>query len=417
MPSVLAPVLQDERKFFLVSPDGDVLDLPPRRLDQGPEWQRRLQAELAVQLMTPDLAQVVPSRVEEQGLQQLARALHSRRIAGPQAAVDLNEGFLYGLRPFSLLDRILGERRFDRRITVVELEDFLVALVPQRAQQHRDRDFPGAVDAGGDDPVVVHLQFQPGPAVGDHGGRRHGPTRRVGGQAVVHARGANQLADHHPLRAIYNEGPALGHHREVPHEDLLLFDLAGLLDDQADLHLERGAVVVVAIAAFFLTVLQPFQAVSAVVEDRRLLECAGQLDALATGVEGEVQLQVPREVLDGGNLIEDLTDSLAQEPLVGTPLHFNKIRHIQNLGNLRETTPRAPAAGHDLTRHRQPGAGRGRRGGANNLASGACLHGEPVTSSTHSWCAVICGGTQESQPRGNALVPSRPSSNACCQKG
>src|SRR5439155_294694 len=190
---------------------------------------------------------------------------------------------------------------------------------------------------------------------------------------------ANQLADHPPLRAIYNEAPALGHHREAPHAALLLFDLAGLLDDQADLHLERGAVVVVAIAAFFLTVLQPFQAVSAVVEDRRLLECAGQLDALATGVEGEVQLQVPREVLDGGNLIEDLTDSLAQEPLVGTPLHFNKIRHIQNLGNLLETTPRAPAAGHDLTRHRQPGAGRGRRGGANYLALGACLKGKQET--------------------------------------
>src|SRR5207247_1573424 len=35
LPGILAPILQDERKFLLVSPDGDVLDLPPCRLDQG----------------------------------------------------------------------------------------------------------------------------------------------------------------------------------------------------------------------------------------------------------------------------------------------------------------------------------------------------------------------------------------------
>ena len=159
LPGELAAIFQGQRKLLLVAPDGDILDLAACRLHQRSECQWRLEAEFAVQLVPPYLTQVVPPRIEEERVQQLPRAFHGRRIPRPQPAVDLDEGFFHGLGPFALLDRILGQGGLDRRIAVVQLEDLLVALIPQRAQQHGDRNFPGAVDAGGNDPVVVHLQF------------------------------------------------------------------------------------------------------------------------------------------------------------------------------------------------------------------------------------------------------------------
>ena len=77
--------------------------------------ERRVQLQLRVQLQPADAREVVLLRVEEHVLEEVARAVERRRIARPQAAVDLDQ------RLFVLLDRILLQRRREHRADLVLL--------------------------------------------------------------------------------------------------------------------------------------------------------------------------------------------------------------------------------------------------------------------------------------------------------
>ena len=77
--------------------------------------ERRVQPELGVQLEPADAREVVLLRVEEHVLEQRPRAVERRRIAGPQAAVDLDQRF------FVRVDRILLQRLADDRPDLVLL--------------------------------------------------------------------------------------------------------------------------------------------------------------------------------------------------------------------------------------------------------------------------------------------------------
>ena len=77
--------------------------------------ERRRQLELGVELQPADPREVVLLRVEEHVLEQRARALERRRIAGPQAPVDLDQRLLVRA------DRILPQRRREHRADLVLL--------------------------------------------------------------------------------------------------------------------------------------------------------------------------------------------------------------------------------------------------------------------------------------------------------
>ena len=85
--------------------------------------ERRVQPELGVQLEAADPREVVLLRVEEHVLEQRPRAVLGRRVAGPQAAVDLDQ------RLDVVLDRVLPQRlRHDRADLVALREEDVDAL-------------------------------------------------------------------------------------------------------------------------------------------------------------------------------------------------------------------------------------------------------------------------------------------------
>ena len=127
--------------------------------------------------------------------------------------------------------------------------------------------------------------------------------------AVVHAGAADDLRDDDALCAVDDERAAVGHEREIAHEDLLLLDLVRLLVVQADANLDGLGVRRVALLAFLHGILG--RPVHGVVEE--------------AGVVG-----------NGIDVAEHLAQPLAQEPLIGILLDLEHIRQLQDLILLRE---------------------------------------------------------------------------------
>ena len=94
--------------------------------------ERRVQLQLGVQLQPADAREVVLLRVEEHVLEERPRAVERRRIARPQAAVDLDQ------RLFVRVDRILLQRRRQHRADLVALGEEDLELVDVLLLRHRD---------------------------------------------------------------------------------------------------------------------------------------------------------------------------------------------------------------------------------------------------------------------------------------
>ena len=159
---------------------GDVLagDRPllARQLDAHPAGDA---VQLLVELVAADATEVVAAEVEEQALDELAGVVAGRRIARAELLVDLDQGFLLGLREV-LVERVRDERVLGIRVDAREQRgDRVVLLVADGAEQGRRGDLALAVDLDPELVLVVRLELEPGAAVRDDLGARtaSGPTR------------------------------------------------------------------------------------------------------------------------------------------------------------------------------------------------------------------------------------------------
>ena len=282
-------------------------DLAGHRIDDGlcqlVAGKTRPDVHLLVELVAADLRDVVAAVVEEQGLQIGAGVVDCGGLAGTELAVDLQQAVL-GRMAGVLLDRGGDEGRLAEH-----LEDLRVAVHAEGADQAGDRQLSVLVDADVENALRVGLIFEPCAAVRDD-------LRGVGVLvglvdlvAVVHAGAADDLGDDNALGAVDDEGAAVGHEREIAHEDLLLLDLAGLLVAQAHLDLDRAGVGGVALLALLDRVLG--LVVHRVVEERKL--------------------QIAGVVGDGVRVAEHLVQAFLKEPVVGVLLDLEQVGHLENL--------------------------------------------------------------------------------------
>ena len=332
---------------------GDVLtgDRPAlaRELDAEARGDR---VELLVELVAADPTEVVAAEVEEQALDQLAGVVAGGRIARAQLLVDLDEGL--GLCP----GEVLVERPADVLVIEVDVDageqrrDLLVLLVADRAEQGRRRDLALAIDLDPQLVLVVGLELEPRAAVRDDlGAEQHPAGRGVLGLAVVDARRADELADDDALGAVDDERALVGHPRVVAHVDALALDLAGLLDQELDVDVERLAERQVLRPALLLGVLGRAELV---VEELELHHLAG-------------------EVLDRTDLVEQFAKPLLDEPGERIELEFDQVRDLELLvadaidlpvdAGVRDATRRGSGARRRVSRqHEAPLLDGGRRG-------------------------------------------------------
>ena len=241
-------------------------------LGQGPVVEVDVEVEPGVELVATDPGQVVALRVEEELLEQRLGGIDRGRLTGALLLEQLDQRALFGLGRLG----VGGDRVPDVDRVVEQVEDLLVGDEAHRAQQHGDRELALAVDARVDATLLVDLELQPG-AARRHQVRDEDLLLVVLGLHHVSARGAHELRDDDPLGAVDDERAALGHPREIAHEDGLLADLSRLAVLERDRDVERTRVGDVLLAALGdrvrrlleLEVAEDDREVAGVVLDRR----------------------------------------------------------------------------------------------------------------------------------------------------
>ena len=264
---------------------------------------------LLVELVASDLGNIVAPCVEEQSVEIALRAFDCGRFARTELAVDFKQRFL------ARAAGILFQRRIEQRVLAEDLLDLRVGGDAEGADQARDGNLAVFIDADIEDVVEVGLILQPRAAVRNDRCRVDVLVRLVHLVAVVHAGAADDLGDDDALCTVDDKGAAVGHEREVAHEDFLLLDLVGLLVVQPHTDLDGLCERCVALLALFYRVL------------RRLVHAVVQ----------EAQLEITRVVGDGIDVAEHLAQSLVEEPVVGILLDFEHVGDCQDLVVLCKT--------------------------------------------------------------------------------
>ena len=131
----------------------------------------------------------------------------------------------------------------------------------------------------------------------------------------INAGGTNQLRNDNTLGAVDDKGAGVGHQREVAHEHVTFLDLTRFFIQQARGYAQRRGIGGVSFLTF----------------DNRIV---GMIDV--EGIVDKVQYKVVLIIIDTGNILEDLFETLVQEPLIGFLLDFDKIRHIDDVFDFAE---------------------------------------------------------------------------------
>ena len=202
------------------------------------------QAQLAVDLVTADLSEVITLRTEEGVLQQGGRKVAGGLLARALLAVDLQQSLIG-------VGHTVGLEGGHHKLGEAEALADLLFRPPQSLEQHRHRLATLAVDTNADGVALVHVKLEPCTAGRDDlDGVERTLRGLIDGAVEVDARGTHQLGDDDTLGAVDDEGALLRHHREIADEHRLGLDLLGVVVDELCRHIKRRRVVNVLFLAF-----------------------------------------------------------------------------------------------------------------------------------------------------------------------
>ncbi len=211
----------------------------------------------------------------------------------------------------------------------------LFRRVPQGFQEDGGGKFAPPVDPHVQDVLGIELEIDPGPPERNQPRRVDDFTAGVNlGPVMINeqAGGAVQLAHHHPLGAIDDEGAVLGHHRQGAEIDLLLFDIPDglglgvrtqIMDHQAHPYLHGHFKGHAPLLALVHVVLGISQSVLHELQGAHATEIPDGKDALEDSLEAVIRARLRFHVF-------------LQETMVGLFLHLDEIRNVHHPLDLAE---------------------------------------------------------------------------------
>ena len=218
---------------------------------------------------------------------------------------------------------------------LVEEIEQLFRRVPQGFQEDGGGKLPPPVDTHVQDVLGIELEIDPGPPERNQPRRVDDFTAGVNlGLVMVNeqTRGAVQLAHHHPLGAIDNEGAVLGHHRQGAEIDLLLLDVPDglgfgvrpqIVNHQAHPYLHGHFKGHAPLLAFVHVVLGISQPVLHELQGAHAGKIPNGKDALEYPLEAVVRARSRFHIF-------------LQETMVGLFLHLDEIRNVHHPLDLAE---------------------------------------------------------------------------------
>ena len=287
---------------------------------------RNFAAELAIELVATDARQVVATVLEERVTEVRLRRFDRRRLAWAGTLVDLDQRFALRGGDVTLFFPLAFEEA-ELRNEALEEPRSMLFVVAERAQQgeHTHATLARNARASGDvfAWLLLDVEFQPLATVRVNSALDELMLAEVTKTETLarledDAGATHELRHDDALGAVDDERALLGHHREVAHEDGLLFDLARVAVHEASAHEDRCAVRHV----LFLALIDS--------ELRRWAQ------VFVVGVELKLELQCLAEVLDRRNVAEGLGQAVLQEPFEADPLNSDEVWKLKRLRQVGE---------------------------------------------------------------------------------
>ena len=166
----------------------------------------------------------------------------------------------------------------------VEHVEDLVRVIAKRHQQSCGWQLPLPVDPNVQNVFGVELKVQPRAAVRNDPRREEQFTRRVRLTLIVieeHTWRPVHLAHNNTLSTVHDEGTFIGHQRDIPEIDFLLFNFfdrlgAGVFvnvkHDQLQAHFQRRCICQIALHTFFSIEFRRLKLIRNIFERRALVE-------------------------------------------------------------------------------------------------------------------------------------------------
>ena len=259
-----------------------------------------LPSQLLIQFVTADLREIITARIKEEIMEKGRTTIFGSRFARAELVIDLDQSRLF------VRGAVFLQRLFDVDIMVEKLQDLFIGRVAQRTDEDSDRHLTVAIDTDGDGAGRIRFQLDPRAAIRDQLRGIDLLVESISFALVVYARRTNQLGYDDTLGTIDDECARVRHDREIPHEQIVLFQLAGFLVFQTRLHVQRSGVVHILRLALFDIVL-----------------------ALAEIEIAKVQRPFLSAVLDRRNICENILQPFLAEPFIRLRLQIEQMGHLQ----------------------------------------------------------------------------------------
>ena len=259
-----------------------------------------LPSQLLIQFVTADLREIITARIKEEIMEQRRTTIFGSRFTRAELVIDLDQSRLF------VRGAVFLQRLFDMDIMIEKLQDLFIGRVAQRTNEDSDRHLTVTVDTDGNGASRIRFQLDPRTAIRDQLRGIDFLVESISFALVVYARRTNQLGYDDTLGTIDDECARVRHDREIPHEQIVLFQLAGFLVFQTCLHVQRSGVVHILRLALFDIVL-----------------------ALAEIEIAKVQRPFLSAVLDRRNICENILQPFLAEPFIRLRLQIEQMGHLQ----------------------------------------------------------------------------------------
>ena len=262
-----------------------------------------------VVFITANARDIISSCVEEEVSDVLLTGFNRGRFTGTKFFVNFEKCL------FSGFGCIFFKSCKKHRLLAEIIKDLCITSESEGSDESGDRKFSVFVDSYAKYIVKVAFVFKPCASVRDNGTCEKFLTGFVVVHGEIYAGRTDKLGYNNTLCAVDDKSAGRGHDREISHEDILFFDLAGFLILQSCSYTKGGCISHVALFAFL----------------------DGIFGLVFDMIIDEVQNKVSGIVSDGRNITEYFLKTFFEEPSIRVFLNLDEVRHIEYFLDLGKT--------------------------------------------------------------------------------